>query len=153
MRISSIIGGPLSDGEAIDISCKAEATLVPGDVVFFTTTGSATYPLGIGVNKAGADEGRVAGVVVAPASALAGATVIVRAYGYCANITTDGNVASTDLYLRTGTTGACIGNTAAEVNADITTANINGLASVFAINSVTDTGTVGEGFIRKLGII
>jgi hypothetical protein len=153
MRISSIIGGPLSDGEAIDIACKAEATLVPGDVVKFTTTNSSTYPLGIGVNKAGADTERVAGVVVAPASAAAGDTVIVRTYGFCANITTDGNVASTDLFLRTGATGIAVGNTASEVNADITTANIAGLASIFAINCLDDAGTVGSGFIKKMGIL
>ncbi len=153
MRISPIIGGPLSDGEAIDLSCKAEATLVPGDVVYFTTTNSSTYPLGIGVDKAGADQSRVAGVVVAPASAAAGATVLVRCFGYCANITTDGNVATTDLFLRTGATGIAVGNTASEVNADITTANIAGLASVFAVNSLDDAGTVGAGFIKKMSII
>lgn len=150
MILSTIIR-PTTSAEAdkVFVVGKAEAALAVGDVLMYTATDSATYPLGVGVNKATTGTPRVAGVAVTAATA-AGDYLLIQCYGYCKNITTDGAVASTDLYLRASNTGIAIGNTAAEVNTDITTADYNALQTVFAWNLKDDSSTTGEGFIRLM---
>ena len=82
--------------------------------------------------------------------ATAGQYGLCQIYGYNANITTDGAVAATVLFLTAGTAVA-VGNTAAEVNASITTADYLTLKDVFAWNISDDASTVGQGFIAVMG--
>jgi len=134
--------------EKILISVKCENAMVAGDVVQWSDTASSTYPLGIAVEDSAADSGRIAGVIVR--NAAIGEYTLCQIWGYNTNITTDGLVAATDLFLDAGTAVA-VGQTAAEVNADITTASILGLKNVFAWNVTADVGTVGQGFITCMG--
>lgn len=136
---------PGRDAEVIYIVCKAEAALTAGDVVQWSDTDSATYPIGIAVEDGAADSNRLAGVVV---NDLAQDEYgFIQRYGYNDNITSDGNVATTDLFLRVAAAVA-EGATAAEMETDITTANILGLRNAFAWNVKDDVGTVAEAFIQ-----
>lgn len=138
-----------NDYEKIVIVAIAENAMSAGDVVQWSNTGSSTYPLGKAVEDSVAGSGRIAGVVVKDQSVVGG-PVLVQTWGYNTNITTDGNVVATDLFLDAGAAVA-VGQTAAEVNADITTASILGLKNVFAWNVSADVGTVGQGFITCMG--
>lgn len=135
--------------ESIMIAVKCENAVVAGDVVQWSDTASTDYPLGIAVEDSAAGAGRVAGVMV-DTVATAGQYGLCQIYGYNANITTDGAVAATDLFLTAGTAVA-VGNTAAEVNASITTADYLTLKDVFAWNISDDASTVGQGFIAVMG--
>lgn len=126
------------------VTVKAEAALTAGDVVQWSDTASSTYPLGIAVEDSVAGDGRVAGVVVSDMAQ--GDYGLIQVYGYCTNITTDGAVASTDVYLTAGAAVA-VGKTAAEVNASITTADYDTLRDVIGWNVSDDSGTVGQGFL------
>jgi hypothetical protein len=128
---------------------KAENAFTDGDIAQFSDTASTAYPLGIAVEDSVAGDGRVAGVIVEDMAA--GDYGKCQIYGYNTNITTDGNVAATDLFLTAGAAVA-VGKTNAEVNADITTANFLGLKDVFAWNISVDVGTVGQGFIKVMGL-
>ncbi len=141
----------VGEGEALYVVAKAENDLVVGDIVQWSNTASAAYPLGIAVEDSVADDGRVAGVV-AIKSVDQDNYGLVQIYGYNTNITTDGSVAAADKWLTAGA-AAAVGATDAEVEADITTADISSLADIFAWNLVVDSGTQGAGFIRKLGNI
>ena len=135
-----------TDYEKIYIVVKAENALVAGDIVQWSDTASADYPLGIAVEDSVAGTGRLAGVVV-DASIAAGDYGRIQIYGYNTNITTDGNVAATDLWLVAGAAVA-VGNTNAEIEASITTAAIECLQEVIGWNVTADSGTVGQGFIN-----
>jgi len=140
-----------AEADSIYIVAKAENALTEGDIVQWSDTASAAYPLGVAVEDSVADAGRLAGVV-ALGDVAADEYGLVQVYGYNTNITTDGNVASSDLWLKAGAAVA-EGATDAEVEADITTASISGLADLLGWNVSADVGTVGQGFIRKLGNI
>lgn len=138
-----------NESDSIYMVAKAENALVDGDVVQWSDTASSTYPKGVAVEDSVAGDGRVAGVVALGDTAV-DEYAMIQVQGYNTNITTDGNVASSDLWLTAGSAVA-IGATNAEVNADITTANIAGLADLIGWNVTTDSGTVGEGYIKTLG--
>ena len=140
-----------AEADAIFIIAKAENAMTDGDVVQWSDTASSDFPLGVGIEDSVADDGRLAGVL-ALSDAAVDDYVLVQTYGYNTNITTDGAVAASDLWLQAGAAVA-VGATDAEVEADITTANISGLADTFAWNVSVDVGTVGQGFIRKMGAI
>lgn len=128
----------------------AENAFTDGDVAEWSDTASTTYPLGVAVEDAAAKSGRVAGVIAEDIAAdVYGKCQI---YGYNTNITTDGNVAGTDLYLAAGAAVA-VGQTAAELEVFITDATVDILAlkDVFAWNVSADVGTVGQGFIKTMG--
>jgi hypothetical protein len=127
----------------------AENAFTGGDIAQWSDTASATYPLGVAIEDSVAGDGRVAGVVTEDLAI--GEYGKVQIYGYNTNITTDGSVAATDLFLTAGAAVA-VGKTNAEVNADITTANFLGLKDVFAWNVSVDVGTVGQGFIKTMGL-
>lgn len=148
MLLPGIQGLASTDFEKILITVKCENAMVAGDVVQWSDTASAAYPLGIAVEDSVAGDGRVAGVMVTTTAA--GDYGLCQIYGYNTNITTDGSVAATDLFLTAGAAVA-VGHTNAEVNADITTANYLGLKDVFAWNVSADVGTVGQGFIAVMG--
>lgn len=150
MQISKVNGQGTTDFEVIYQIVKCENAMTEGDVVQYSDTASSTYPLGIAVEDSVAGDGRVAGVMVDTVDA-AGKYGRCQVYGYNTNITTDGNVAGTDLFLTAGAAVA-VGKTNAEVNADITTANFLGLKDVFAWNVSADVGTVGQGFIKTMGL-
>jgi len=137
-----------TDAEKILIIVKAENALVAGDVVQWSNTNSAAYPLGIAVEDSVAGDGRVAGVMTQTVAA--DGYGLCQIYGYNENITTDGNVAATDLWLTAGAAVA-VGATAAEINASITTADYATLRNTFGWNVIADTGTVGAGFISTMG--
>ncbi len=139
-----------NEGDAMYVIAKAETARTEGDVVQWSDTASAAYPLGVAIEVSAADSGRVAGVV-ALGDIAQDEYGLVQVYGYNTNITTDGSVAGTDLWLTAGA-GVAVGQTDAEVEADITTADISSLTDVFAWNVSADVGTVGQGFIRKMGI-
>ena len=140
---------PTSTADATKIfdALKAENAMSQGDVVQFSDTDDATYPIGATVEDAASGSYRIAGVVINSADVAAGDYALVQCYGYCENITTDGNVASTDVVLIPGAAVA-VGQTAAEVDAAGNSAVLN----VFAWNVKTDSGTVGEGFIKAMGM-
>lgn len=151
MNLPSITGRGATDFERILISVKCENAMSSGDVVQWSDTASTAYPLGIAVEDSAAGAGRVAGVMVA--DAIVDAYELCQIYGYNTNITTDGNVAATDLFLMAGTAVA-VGATNAEANvfrADATAA-IESERDIFAWNVTADVGTVGQGFIRVMGI-
>jgi hypothetical protein len=128
---------------------KAENAFTDGDIAQWSDTASADYPLGVSVEDSVAGDGRVAGVIAEDiAINIYGKCQI---YGYNTNITTDGNVAGTDLYLTAGAAVA-VGATAAEINASITTADILTLDDRFAWNVSADVETVGQGFIKTMGL-
>jgi len=139
-----------SEGNKIFQICKAENAMAEGDVVQWSNTDSATYPVGFAVEDSVAGDGRVAGVVTDAGTGAAGDIAIVQCYGYCNNITTDGSVAASDKWLTAGSAVA-VGATAANVNASITTAAYQTLKNVFAWNIKIDAGNVGEGFITVMG--
>ena len=134
--------------DVIFITVKCENAMVVGDVVQWSDTASTAFPLGVAVEDSVAGDGRVAGVMADTVAA--GEFGLCQIYGYNTNITTDGSVAATDLFLTAGTAVA-VGKTNAEVNADITTADYLGLKDVFAWNVSADVSTVGQGFIAVMG--
>lgn len=148
MNIPGVTRPVAGQYESIMIAVKCEGAMTAGDVVQWSDTASADYPLGIAVEDSVAGDGRVAGVMVDTVAA--GGYGLCQIYGYNTNITTDGAVAATDLFLTAGAAVA-VGETNAEVNADITTANYLGLKDVFAWNVSADVGTVGQGFIAVMG--
>lgn len=148
MNIPKIPGVGVTDFEKILISVRCENAMVAGVVVQWSDTASTAFPLGIAVEDSVADSGRIVGVMVDDAEA--GEYAQCQIWGYNTNITTDGNVAGTDLFLTAGSAVA-VGATAAEVNANITTADILKLKNVVAWNVSADVGTVGQGFITMLG--
>lgn len=144
----NIINKP-DDYDIIYHIVKAEGDKVAGDVVQWSDTASTDYPLGVAVEDSVAGDGRVAGVMAENVSDKRSG--FCQVYGYNTNITTDGNVAATDLFLTAGA-GVAVGKTNAEVNANITTANFLGLKDVFAWNVSADASTVGQGFIKTMGL-
>ena len=140
-----------AESDSLYVIAKAEAALTEGDVVQWSNTASAAFPLGVAVEDSVADDGRLAGVV-AFKDVAASDYGLVQVYGYNTNITTDGSVGASDTWLTAGSAVA-VGATDAEVEAGITTADISSLADIFAWNVSADVGTVGQGFIRKMGNI
>jgi hypothetical protein len=136
------------DYEKIYIIVKAENALVAGDIVQWSDTASTTYPLGIAVEDSVAGSGRIAGVVVDAMAA--GDYGRIQIYGYNTNITTDGAVASADLWLTAGAAVA-VGKTATELNGSISTPDYATLTNTIGWNITADSGTVGQGFIRLMG--
>lgn len=141
----------VGEGDSIYAVAKAENALVEGDIVQWSNTASSDFPIGIAVEDSVGDDGRLAGVVAFGDTA-ASDYGLVQIYGYNTNVTTDGAVTASDTWLVAGSAVA-IGQTDAEIEADITTANISGLVDIIGWNLIADTGTVGACFIRKLGNI
>lgn len=147
MLIEGVQGKGSTDFESIFIVVKCENAMVIGDVVEWSDTASTAFPLGIAVEDAAAKSGRVAGVMVDTVAA--SGYGLCQIYGYNTNITTDTNVAATDLYLAAGAAVA-VGQTAAELEVFITDATVDILAlkDVFAWNVTADVAAVGQGFIN-----
>lgn len=149
MEITRIkdLGNPTTDdaGKIFD-TFIAENAMVAGDVVQYSDTDSTAFPIGIAVEDASADSLRVAGVVTNTAAI--GEHVRVQVYGYNENITTDGNVTTSDVFFSAGTAVA-EGITIAELDTAYTDASVQGelIPSIFAWNVKADVSTVGEAFI------
>lgn len=142
-----------NESDSIYVIAKAENALVDGDIVQWSNTASTAFPLGVAVEDSVADDGRVAGVVALNDDGVStGDYGLVQTYGYNTNITTDGAVGASDTWLTAGAAVA-VGATDAEVEAGITTADISSLADLLGWNVSADVGTVGQGFIRKMGNI
>jgi len=136
-----------TDYEVIYIAVLCENAVTAGDVVQWSNTASSTFPLGKAVEDSVAGAGRVAGVMIETVDA--GDIGLCQIYGYNTNITTDGAVAATDLWLMAGAAVA-VGATNAEVNVFRTDATkaYQSEKDIFAWNVTADVGTVGQGFIN-----
>jgi len=138
-----------SESDSVYVTVKAEAALTEGDIVQWSNTASSAFPIGVAVEDSVADDGRLAGVV-AFSDIAASDYGLVQVYGYNTNVTTDGAVTASDTWLVAGSAVA-VGQTDAEIEASITTADISSLADIIGWNLIADTGTVGACFIRKQG--
>ena len=115
-----------------------DAAISRGDVVCMDGSGDV-------IASATANLSRVVGV--ASNDAAVGEIVMVQIYGYCDYVTTDGDLATSDLALQALDGGVAGGVTEAEIAADGTLG-----FHIFARGlGVADTGTVGTCFITAMG--
>jgi len=117
---------------------EAGGTISRGDPVSITSSGSVA-------KATTGTEHRCIGV--AAEDAVSGDGVQVLVYGFCDFITTDGNVADTDLILIADSTGVAVGATEAEVVSDPTLA-----FAMIGKNLGDDSGTTGYCFVCPGGV-
>lgn len=151
MKFSQVVGQGATDFDILEHIVKYENAMVAGDVVQWSDTADSDFPLGIAVEDSVAGDGRVAGVITGTGAA--STYGLCQVYGYNTNITTDGSVAAADTYLGAGAAVA-VGFTATEMEVFITDATVDydALRDVFAWNVSVDVGTVGQGFIKTMGM-
>lgn len=124
-----------TDPQIVTFTAHAMEAITVGDVVEFDDTAGATYP-GVSVEVAdSAAATLVAGVALETAAS--GAFFLVQCYGYNANITSDGTIASAGEVLVSDANG----------DADVGLEGTQTLG-IFAVAMGADAGTVAAGIIR-----